>query len=55
MSTSEDDELCFVGTCTSAVTLYILTFYNCIPEEFLPPLFQNILHVYAYTELMHLV
>lgn len=55
MSTSEDDELCFIGACTSAVTLYIFTLYKSIPEQFLPPLFQSSLCVHAYTELMHLV
>ena len=54
MSTSED-ELCFIGACTSAVTLYIFTFYKSISEQFLPPLFQSSLCVRAYTELMHLV
>ena len=55
MSTSEDDELCFIGACTSAVTLYIFTFYESVSEQFLPPLFQSSLCVRTYTGLMHLV
>lgn len=48
MSTSEDDELCFIGACTSAVTLYIFTFYESVSEQFLPPLFQSSLCVCTY-------
>lgn len=39
-------ELCFMTAFTSAMTLYIFTFYKSISEQFLPPLLQSSLSVH---------